>query len=984
MKTIFKRLLLALLFLPTVLLAQSTVSGTVIEQASNLPIPSVNVIIKNTSKGATTDFDGNYILEINNGDVIVYSYVGYLTQEITYTNQSRIDVTMVEDAATLDEVVIIGYGSVKKEDLTGAADLVTSEDFNKGPIVSAQQLISGKVAGVSVTSGGGAPGEGQTIRIRGNGSLQLSSNPLIVVDGIPLNDGGVGGSRNVLNLINPNDIESMTVLKDASATAIYGSRAANGVILISTKKGKDSEFKFNLNSSTTVHNPVDEVDLLTASQFRDLINSTNDANAIAKLGTANTNWQDEIYTADFGQDHNLSALGSIFGVPMRASIGFSDHDGILMGDNFQRTTAALNLTPKLLDDHLKVELNVRGSYTDNTFADRGAIGNAISFDPTQSVYSNDPSIVSQFGGYNGWYVLQGGNDPVTGLPLYTQAPLSPSNPVSLLNLIKDTAEVRRFIGNAKFDYKLHFFPDLTATVNVGIDKSNSHGRRITQENIQTTDQSFNGAKTTFRQEANNELFDAYLTYTKSIKDAHNITMVVGYSYQAFDFDNFSYDSEKEEDGNDFEFIDKSKNVLLSYFGRLNYNFKSKYLLTATLRADASSKLNPDDRWGYFPSLAAAWNIHKEDFMNDSFFNELKLRVGYGEVGNVNGLGDYRFLTRYNVSQSTANYQFGSSFLQTYRPEPLNKDLKWEVGSTFNAGLDYGFLNRRITGSVNAYIKKTKDLIAFASVDPFTNFGNRVDKNIGDMENKGIEVALNVIPVQTDDLEWSVNYNISFNDNTITNLPFDQPTGGISGGVGNNVQIHREGETPNSYYVFQQVYDTNGKPIEGAYVDRNGDNVINDDDKYIYKDPYADIIMGLNTNLSYKKWDFSMQTRANIGNYAYDNVASSNAYKRRATDNNILTNLHADYLVTDFQETTEGNLLSSHFVKEASFFKIDNITLGYTLDKAIKNTTLRVYGSLQNVATITDYEGLDPEITGGIDNNFYPRPRSFVLGVNIDF
>ena len=541
------------------------------------------------------------------------------------------------------------------------------------------------------------------------------------------------------------------------------------------------------------------------------------------------------------------------------------------------------------------------------------------------------------------------------------------------------------------DYNLQFFPDLTATVNVGIDKSNSHGRRVTSEFIPTSDDNFDGSRTSFTQEATNQLFDAYLTYNKSLNDLHNITMVAGYSYQSFEFDNFSDDSELFEDSIAnpsaniaYEFVDKSKNVLLSYFGRLNYDFDGKYLLTATLRADASSKLNPDDRWGYFPSVAAAWNIHKESFMSDSFINELKLRVGYGEVGNVNGLGDYRFLTRYNVSQSTANYQFGTAFLQTYRPEPLNKELKWEVGSTFNVGLDYGLLDRRVSGSINAYIKKTNDLIAFASVDPFTNFGNRVDKNIGDMENKGIEFALNLVPVRNEDFEWSINYNIAFNDNTITDLPFDQPTGGISGGVGNNVQIHTEGETPNSYYVFQQVYDASGKPIEGAFVDRNGDNIINDDDKYIYKDPYADIIMGLNTNLSYKKWDFTMVSRANLGNYAYDNVASSNAYFTRATENNILTNLHSDYLDTGFQNTTESNLLSSHYVKEASFFKIDNITLGYTLDNAIKDTTLRIYGSLQNVATITDYEGLDPEISGGIDNNFYPRPRSFVLGVNVDF
>lgn len=957
-------------------MAQNRVSGTVTEQSSSLPLPGVNVLVKGTTQGTATDFDGKYQININNGDILVFSYLGYITQEITYTGQSTIDVSLVEDASQLDEVVVIGYGSVKKEDLTGAADLLTAEDFNQGPVVSAQQLISGKIAGVSVTSGSGAPGEGQNILIRGNGSLSLSSNPLIVLDGMPLDQGGVGGSRNPLNLINPNDIESMTVLKDASATSIYGSRAANGVIMITTKKGKDSEFKFNVTSSTTVHTSVDRVSVLTSDQFRDVVTNHPgaDATTIGLLGNYNTDWQDEIYTTAFGQDHSFSALGNAFGVPMRASLGYSDHDGILKRDNFNRTTASLNLNPSFLDDHLKVQLTARGNYTENFFSDRGAIGSASNYDPTQPVY--DAS--SPFAGYFSWI------DSATGL----QPSLAGTNPVALLNLRDDSAEVRRYILNAKADYKLHFFPDITATVSAGIDKSNSNGRTLVSDLIPTADPSWNGSRNTYSNKSTNKLFDAYLTYTKSINDLHNITAVAGYSYQSFEYDNYSYDSEDEEDGNDFEFIDRSKNVLLSYFGRLNYDYDGKYLLTATLRADASSKLNPNDRWGYFPSIALAWNIHKEDFINSNGnLNELKLRVGYGEVGNVNGLGDYLFLTRYTGSQSSANYQFGSAFYQTYRPDPLNENLKWEVGNTLNVGLDYSLFNRRVSGSVNAYIKQTKDLIAFSSVDPFTNFGARIDKNIGDMENRGIEFALNLIPVKTDDFEWSINYNIAFNDNEITKLPFDQEVGGISGGVGNTVQLHTEGEAPYSFNVFQQVYDASGNPIEGAFVDRNGDNVINDADKYLFKDPYADIIMGLNTNLSYKKWDLAVVTRANIGNYAYNNVASSNSYLNGIipTTNNFLWNIHSSYLENGFvSQSDETNFLSSHFIEEASFFKIDNITLGYTLDNAIKDASLRFYGSIQNVATITDYNGLDPEITGGIDNNFYPRPRSFVFGVNVDF
>jgi iron complex outermembrane receptor protein len=977
MKSIFKGLLFVMFFVPSILLAQSNVTGKVTEKSTSLPLPGVNVFVKGTTTGTATDFDGNYQISVNNGDILVFSYIGFVTQEITYTGQSPINAELTEDTAQLNEVVVTGYGSVRKEDLTGSADLIKAKDFNQGPIVSAQQLIQGKVAGVSVTSGSGAPGDGQNIVIRGLGSLSLTNSPLIVIDGVPIDNGGVGGSRNPLNLVNPNDIESMVVLKDASATAIYGSRAANGVIMITTKKGKDRGFQFNVNSSFTSYTPINKVDVLNTEQFTDLINSTGNANAIALLGGKSTDWQDVIYDSGNGSDHTVSALGSAYGIPMRASLGYSDHQGILLTDNFKRTTGSLSLSPKLLDNHLKVQLNARGMYTENRFANRGAIGSAVIFDPTQPVYNG-----SQYDGYFAWLDSGTGN----------QLNLAATNPLALLNLTNDTAEVRRIITNGKFDYNIHGFEDLTATINVALDKSNSHGRTVTSDLIPTSDPTWNGSKFSYSQESTNKLFDAYLTYKKSINDVHNLNVVAGYSYQSFEYDNFSYNSELEEDalnnpGSDieFEFVDKSKNVLLSYFGRLNYNYKGKYLLTATLRADASSKLNPKDRWGYFPSVAVAWNISREEFMENSVFNNLKLRVGYGEVGNVNGLGDYQFLTRYTGSNSGANYQFGSSFYQTYRPSPVNEDLRWEIGRTLNLGLDYSLFDSRISGSINVYKKETQDLIASASIDPFTNFGSRVDSNIGDMENKGIEFAVNVIPVQTDDVEWSIGYNIAFNDNKVTRLPFDQEVGGISGGVGNNIQIHTEGESPYSFLVFQQVYDAAGKPIEGVYVDRNGDNIINNDDKYIKESPYADVIMGLNTNLSYKNWDLAVTTRANFGNYAYNNVASANGYLRLATANGILSNIHTDYFNTGFQEITETNLLSDHYIQEASFFKIDNITLGYTWRNAFKEGgNIRFYGSVQNVATITDYDGLDPEITGGIDNNFYPRPRSAVFGVNIDF
>lgn len=979
MKTVLNALLICLVMLPATLMAQTTASGTVTDKANAMPLPGVNVIIKGTSRGTATDFDGKYSIELSEGEVLVFSYVGYTTQEIIFNGQSPIDVAIEEDASILEEVVLIGYGSVQKEDLTGAVDLVTEKDFNKGPIVSAQQLISGKIAGVSVTSGSGSPGDGQEIRIRGTGSLSLSSSPLYVIDGVPIDNENVGGSRNPLNLINPNDIESITVLKDASAAAIYGSRGANGVIIVSTKKGKSKEFTFNLSSSTTVQNYVKTVDVLNADQFRNIValDSNSDATTSSLLGNANTNWQDEIYTAAFGQDHSISALGSALGVPMRASASYSDYDGILQGDNFKRATGSLSFTPKLLNDDLKIELNAKGSYTENQFANRDAIGSAIVYDPTQPVYDSS----SPFGGYSGWIV----ENPSAPLG-YSQLALSPTNPVALLDLVDDTAEVRRLLANAKFDYKLPFFKALTATVNVGLDKSNSHGRTVTSQFLSSVDTDWNGSYTSYQQELTNKLFDAYLTYTNTFNDNHNLTAVAGHSYQSFEFDGYNYNSEDEEDGVEFEYIDKKKSVLLSYFGRLNYDFDGRYLLTASLRADASSKLNPDDRWGYFPSLAMAWNISNESFMDDSFFSNLKLRLGYGEIGNVNGLGDYLYLTRYSGSTETAGYQFGNGFYQTYRPERINENLKWEVGRTINVGIDFAFLNNRVNGLVNAYIRETQDLIATSTVDPFTNFANTVDANIGDMENRGLEFALNVVPVQTDDFEWSVSYNVSFNQNEVTNLPDDQPTGGISSGTGNNVQVNREGESPFSYYVYKQIYDVDGRPIEGAFADLNGDNIINDADKYLYKDALADVTMGINTDFRYKNWDLAIISRASIGNYVYNDNHASKGFLNNVvpTTNNYLSNIVSDFNRTGFYKGEETNALSDHYVEDGSFFRIDNITLGYNAKEILDGIDARFYGSLQNVALFTDYSGIDPEISGGIDNSFYPRPRSFVLGVNFDF
>lgn len=970
---VLKQSLIALVFsCPALLMAQNVVKGSISDQTTKTVLSGAEVTNLTSGETVIADEKGNYSITAENGDIIVISYFGYDDQEYTYNGQSLININLSKTQNTnLDEVVVIGYGTAKKEDVTGSVNQIGEKDFNKGSITSAQELVTGKIAGVVVTSGGGAPGDGQNIIIRGNSSLSLNSQPLYVIDGVPI-EGGVGGSRNSLDFINPNDIETMTILKDASATAIYGSRAANGVVMITTKKGKGRKFTFGYNATTSIYQPTKFVDMMNADEFRELVNNIGTAEEIARLGSANTNWQKEIYKTAIGFDHNFSAMGNIGGkMPSRFSVSNTNQDGILKGDNLNRTTASMSLMPSFFDDHLKFEINARGSYIENVFANRGAIGAALEYDPTQPIYSG----ANIFGGYHTW---------MDGAVKHN---LAPTNPVALLNEQHDTAEVRRFVGNAKMDYKLHFLPSVTATVNVGYDIANSNGRNIVSPNMPSSSNAWVGSYYRYNNQNYNKLLDAYLTFNKEF-GLHNLNVVGGYSYQYFNFYNDDYNSLLFDQGNpEYEFVNRDHYTLLSYFGRFNYNYDNKYIVTGTLRADASSKFDEGEKWGYFPSVAVAWNISNEEFLKgSSFVNDLKLRAGFGQVGNSNGLGTFKYLTRYDISQSTAYYQFGSQFYQTYRPAPLSKGLKWEISETLNLGLDYSLFKNRIYGSVDVYKKHTKDLIANVYVDPFTNFGNKIDKNIGDMENKGVEFSINADIVKTTDIDFKVGYNIALNKNTITGLTTDNLVGGIDGGTGNNIQIHREGYAPYSFYVYKQIYDANGRPIEGAYADLNEDGIINEKDRYIYKDPYADVTMGFNTYFRYKNWDLSAAARANIGNYAYNNVASAKGYSRRAVGNgqNYLSNVHRDFYNAGFVNITDTNLLSDYYIQDASFLRIDNITLGYNLKEAIKGMDVRLYGAVQNVAIFTNYDGIDPEIFGGIDNNFYPRPRTFVFGLNVKF
>ena len=970
----FKQLLFVILLLCVAFgyAQQITVKGTV-KDGSGQPLMGASVLVKGTSHGTAADFDGNFELKVDKGVTLVVSSVGYKSREVA-AKAGTMNIVLQEDTQQLEDVVVIGYGAIKKKDLTGSVNLVTDKDFNKAPSVNADQLIQGKIAGVQMASTGGAPGEGQVIRIRGNGSLSLTSNPLIVIDGVPMNDGGVGGSRSIFNSINPEDIESMTVLKDASSTAIFGSRAANGVIMITTKKGKaNQDLKISFNTSIALQDVNKYVDVMNANQFRQTVKGLNNPAAEALLGNADTNWQKEIYQTAPMSNSTLVLSGAYKTLPYRVSVGHSYADGILRTDNFKRTNAKISLNPTFFDKSLKLELNANGTYMQNRFANKDAIGAAVEYDPTQSVFGG----LAKYGGYHAWV------NPNNG----SRYDLAPNNPMAMLKFLDDSSKVYRFIGNAKVDYTLPFFKDITASVNVGIDYSKGEGDKITDRRMPTSTPDFDGAKTTYTNKATNKLFDAYINYMKDIKETHNIGLMVGHSYQSFEFDDNSTDYSyftNPGDNKEVPNINKSRNVLMSFFGRANYSYKERYLLTATLRADASSKLNPDDRWGYFPSVALAWNVSNENFLKDNkTLNELKLRFGYGEVGNVNGLGDYLFLTNYTRSQDGASYQLGDSFYQTYRPGVTNKNLRWEVGNTLNAGIDFGLLDNLITGTLDVYRKQTKDLIAETTIDPFTNFKNRVNANVGDMENKGIELGLTVTPIRNieKNIRWSFNYNIAYNENKITRMPDDQPTGGISGGTGNRVQLHREGETPYSFFVYQQVYDAQGNPVENAFVDRNGNGKIDEGDRYLYKSPFAPVTMGFGTDLNYKNWDLNITTRANIGNYVYNNTQSRlDQFGEITANSGFLRNIKAN---SNFQRHNDQSWLSDYYLENASFFKLDNITLGYTFPHTDK-MYIRLYGTVQNVLTITKYSGLDPEVYGGIDNNFYPRPQTYLLGLNVNF
>ncbi len=1014
---------------------QITVNGHV-KDATGEPIIGATVRVVGQAAGTITDFDGNFVIKANQGDKITVSYIGY--QEAVVNAASNVTVTLQDDAQSLNEVVVIGYGVARKNDLTGSVTAIKPDEKNHGLITSAQDMMQGKIAGVNVTNGGGTPGGGATIRIRGGSSLNASNDPLIVIDGLAMDNQGVKGSANPLSMVNPNDIESFTVLKDASATAIYGSRGSNGVIIITTKKGRSGmapKVSYNGNVSYSVKRKT--LNVLGADEYSAFIRKYygEDSKAASLLNEwsyvrdaqgnlvkednlyvageqtpASTDWQDELFRGAVSTDHNVTVQGGLANMPYRLSVGYTNQNGILKTSNFQRTTASLTLNPSLLKDHLKFNINGKFMYSKNRYANTDAIGDATRMDPTKPIYSNGADF-KNFNGY--WQWLDTGaslSDPNYDL-MWNRNTVA--NPVSRLYEKDDRANSYDYMGNVEVDYQVHGFEDLRIHMNASGDWA--HGQQDTDYANWGPTNFYYGNSGYSYEKKYNLTYSAYAQYYKDFIKTQHFDIMLGYewshtkywgdSYYAGRYPSstnqvITYDDGTTEPAAGKPYkgstsIWKSENYLVSFFGRANYIAFDRYMITATVRRDGSSRFK--DHWATFPSVALGWKINEESFLKDaSWLNELKLRLGWGKTGQQEGIGDYNYFATYNVNTTNVDGRYPINGVNNegllYRPDAYNPDLKWETTTTSNIGLDFSLFRNRVSGSIDYYYRKTTDLINDASVSAGSNFRNMVRSNIGSLENRGIEVALTVRPVQTEDWQWEITGNFTYNKNKITELTGESSlvmTGGISSGTGNQCQAHSVGYPHHSFYVYQQVYDQNGQPIEGVYVDRNGDGSINDSDRYFYKSPDAPYTAGLSSRVQYKNWDFGFGLRANFDNYVFwDKEAGySNVSKRYDSSFGYLQNVIPGAIERNW--STYDHALSDYFVHNASFLKCDNITLGYSFDNLLKGSNYngvsgRIYVSATNVFTITKYEGIDPEVYGGIDNNMYPRPFTVQMGVNLNF
>ena len=964
------------------LMAQTrTIKGEVTDAQNGEALIGATVMVEGEKGGTVTDFDGNFSLQVSSSaKKIKVSYIGYIDKVLSISDNMK--VKLESDSKALADVVVIGYGTARKSDLTGSVATVKSKDFNKGLVSSPEQLINGKVSGVQIMSNSGSASAGSTIRVRGGASLNASNDPLIVLDGVPLEQGGISGnSSNFLSMINPSDIESMTVLKDASSTAIYGSRASNGVIIITTKKGQQGAVKVNFNTTNSLQTRAQMVDMLSRDEFVNVINQFGTDNQKSLLGTANTDWNDEVYRTAFGTDNNLSVSGSIDKwLPFRVSVGYYNQSGLVRKDNVERWTGNVVLTPSFFQDHLKLTINAKGTLNNNSFNNGGAVWAAATFNPTIPVYSGN----DKYGGYN--EALDADGYPVNA---------GVRNPRGLVDLYDSKSKVSRFIGSMDVDYKVHFLPDLKLHATVGADYAKGDGTihvPVYAAQSYNKDESLGGSDYKYGPQKNeNRLLTLYANYAKYFEDIKsNVDLTAGYDYQYWKSTTPLYYT-KSAAGTNLSTVKASdyRHVMLSYYGRINYSFDGKYLLTATVRRDASSRFSKDTRWGTFPSVALGWTLTEEPWLkNQKVLSNLKLRASYGVTGQQEGIGNYNYLPVYTSSVTGAEALINGQYITTYRPEAYVSDLKWETTTSWNFGLDFGFLNGRIGGAIDFYTRKTKDLLASVPTAAGTNFSKTILTNVGNVDSKGIEVSLNATPIQTKDWEWNLSYNFTWQNMKVKNLSL------IKGGSQTNVkvgpsidayqfQVLSEGYEPYMFYVYHQLYDSKtGKPIEGAYADLNNDGEINDADLYRYHSPAPKYIMGLSTSLRYKQLTLGMSFRANIDNYVYNGMGmSTGAWETVSYNNSQLNNLNASFLKTGFKTR---QYLSDYYVENASFLKLDNLSLSYNVGKINKWASLTVSAMVQNVFTITGYSGTDPEVPNGMDNSFYPRPRTYSVSLGLQF
>lgn len=964
------------------LMAQTrTIKGEVTDAQNGEALIGATVIVEGEKGGTVTDFDGNFSLQVSSSaKKIKVSYIGYIDKVLSISDNMK--VKLESDSKALADVVVIGYGTARKSDLTGSVATVKSKDFNKGLVSSPEQLINGKVSGVQIMSNSGSASAGSTIRVRGGASLNASNDPLIVLDGVPLEQGGISGnSSNFLCMINPSDIESMTVLKDASSTAIYGSRASNGVIIITTKKGQQGAVKVNFNTTNSLQTRAQMVDMLSRDEFVNVINQFGDANQKSLLGTANTDWNDEVYRTAFGTDNNLSVSGSIDKwLPFRVSVGYYNQSGLVRKDNVERWTGNVVLTPSFFQDHLKLTINAKGTLNNNSFNNGGAVWAAATFNPTIPVYSGN----DKYGGYN--EALDADGYPVNA---------GVRNPRGLVDLYDSKSKVSRFIGSMDVDYKVHFLPDLKLHATVGADYAKGDGTVYVPAYAAQSynkDESLGGSDYKYGPQKNeNRLLTLYANYAKYFEDIKsNVDLTAGYDYQYWKSTTPLYYT-KSAAGTNLSTVKASdyRHVMLSYYGRINYSFDGKYLLTATVRRDASSRFSKDTRWGTFPSVALGWTLTEEPWLkNQKVLSNLKLRASYGVTGQQEGIGNYNYLPVYTYSVTGAEAFINGQYINTYRPEAYVSDLKWETTTSWNFGLDFGFLDGRIGGAIDFYTRKTKDLLASVPTAAGTNFSKTILTNVGNVDSKGIEVSLNATPIQTKDWEWNLSYNFTWQNMKVKNLSL------IKGGSQTNVkvgpsidayqfQVLSEGYEPYMFYVYHQLYDSKtGKPIEGAYADLNNDGEINESDLYRYHSPAPKYIMGLSTSLRYKQLTLGMSFRANIDNYVYNGMGmSTGAFETVSYNNSQLNNLNTSFLKTGFKTR---QYLSDYYVENASFLKLDNLSLSYNVGKINKWASLTVSAMVQNVFTITGYSGTDPEVPNGMDNSFYPRPRTYSVSLGLQF